>query len=320
MGSALQNFLLTITVVAFIAACSSKNAAVTPSHVPDMEPLDSLSAITNIPLAKKTPTPTKTNTPSNGITSTATFSPPDQILYSPNGQFIAEFDNAYAHAGYHKQIIEILDKNNLLLWEIPYQGETSMSDPHPSLSIYGWSKDSTYLYFQYVFWPDGGDRAFWWDGYDLQRINVQNGDIEQVIPGEGFVAFALSPDESEIAFTRQQDDPAVIFIRNLSTGAEKRAAVIFPSKNYIRVGDIHWSPSGNEIAFQTETKDYMVQTIYLDPATMEQKVVREYRLFDLWFKGWSSDGQLEFSEKGNLVHVNGKNNETTIIGTLTPMP
>jgi hypothetical protein len=294
----LQKFLIVPILMVSMVSCSSKGV---------------LSTATNSAFVTR-------STPLSTITPTETINPPDQILYAPNGEFIAKFDHAYGHPAFQKQVIEILDKNSLLLWEIPYQGETSMSDPHPSLSIYGWSKDSIYLYFYYRFWPDGGDRAFWWDGFSLQRINVQNGDIEQVVIGEGFVAFAFSPDESEIAFTRELDNPSVIFIRNLSTGTEKTADVIFPAKNYIRVGDIHWSPSGDEIAYQTETKEYMVQTIYLNLVTMKQKVIREYKLFDLWFKGWSPDGEMEFFEKGNVVHVDTQTDETTIIGTSTPTP
>jgi len=204
-----------------------------------------------------------------------------------------------------------------------------MVDPHPGLNIYGWSKDSAYLYFFYRFSPDGGDRAFWWDGFDLQRIDIQTGNIEQVIPSQskGFVAFAFSPDKTQIAYTRAQDNPSIIFIRNLSTGAEKTANVIFPSKNYVRVGNIHWSPSGKEIAFQTETSDYMVQMIYLDLSRMKQKVIREYELFTIDFQRWTSDGKLEFREfksysdtSSQIVHVDFRNNTSIVIGTPTTRP
>jgi len=285
------------------------------------------------PITTDTPTLTPTSTkpifPTITETPSPTTKPPDLTLDSPNGEFIAELDNAFSHPAYEPQVIQILDKNGSLLWEIPYQHETAMVDPHPSLNIYGWSKDSTYLYFHYDSSPDGGDYAFWWDGFDLQRINVQTGNIERVVSSHsnGYVAFAFSADETQIAYTRAQDNPSIIFIRNLSTGAEKTANVIFPSKNYIRVGNIHWSPSGKEIALQTETSDYMVQTIYLDLSTMKQKVIREYELFIIDFQGWTSDGKLEFREfksywdtSSQIVHVDPRNNMSVVIGTPTPRP
>lgn len=305
-------FLISLLIIS-VVACTPQNrtSAATSS---------SISATSTVTL-----TPIETSAPEILSTLTSTPELPDQILISPNEEFIAEFDNAYGHPAFEPQVIKILDKKGSLLWVIPYQHEIERVDPHPSLKIHEWSKDSTYLYFFYEFFLDGGEKAFWWDGFDLQRINVQSGKIEPVILGQpkGFAAFAFSPDKTQIAYTREQDSPSVIFIRHLSTGAEKTANVIFPSKSYERVGDIHWSPSGTGIAFQTETSDHMAQTIYLNLSTMKQRVIREYKLYSLVFQGWSGDDSLEFLdyENGkNIFHVNPSNNETTIIGTPTPIP
>jgi len=309
-----NKFVLFSLLMMFIVACTPQGAAVTTTSLPIF------------PTSTVTMRPTETNTPVSIPTETPTTKPPDQILNSPNGEFVAEFDNAYSHPAYEPQVIQIIEKSGLLLWDIPYQHEIAMSDPHPGLSIYGWSKDSVYLYFYYHFSPDGGDRAFWWSGFDLQRINVQTGEIEQVIPGdkESFVAFAFSPDETQIAYTRQQDDPSIFYIRNLATGVEKTANVIATSHNYIRVGGIHWSPSGNKIAFQTESDDYVAQTIYLDPSNMKQKIVREYMVASSYFDGWSDEDNLGFLDiKGGwayIVHLNLKNGELVEIGTPTPQP
>lgn len=310
-------FLIALSMMLMVA-CTPQNSA----------PIATSSPISST--ATATITHTETNTPEIIPTLTPTPEPPDQIsLNSPNGEFVAEFDNAHSHPALKPQIIKILDKNGSLLWKIPYQHETAMVDPHPSLSIYGWSKDSAYLYFYYLFGPDGGDFAFWWDGFDLQRINVQNGDIEQVIPGEreSYVSFAFSPDGIQIAYTRAQDNPSVIYIRNVSTGAEKAAYVVFGSKNYVRVGDIRWSPSDNRLAFQTETDEGMVQTILLDTITMKQRVVREYALYTLLFDGWADNGKLQFAEMspsgfmiGKVFQVDVATFETSEIGTATLMP
>lgn len=298
----------------FIVACTPQSSAPTSTSLPTS------------PTSTETFIPTGTNTPVIIPTETSTPKPPDQIFNSPNGEFVAEFDNAYSHPAYEPQVIQILEKNGLLLWEIPYQHETAMVDPHPGLAIYGWSKDSAYLYFYYYFSPDGGDRAFWWDGFDLQRINAQTGEIEQVIPGdkESFVAFAFSPDETQIAYTRQQDNPSIFYIQNLVTGAEKSTKVITSAHNYIRVGGIAWSPSGNKIAFQTESDDFVAQTIYLDLSTMKQKTVREYIVSTSYFDGWSDDNNLRFLDirgaKGYIVNLNVINGEVVEIGTPTPQP
>jgi dipeptidyl aminopeptidase/acylaminoacyl peptidase len=323
----LSRFCIASLLIIFLTSCSPSTAipaTVEFSATPTVRILptatltptsDTLPTID--PSLLKTPFPTETSTPK----------PPDQILNSPNGEFAAEFDNAYSHPAYEPQVIQILDKNGSLLWEIPYQHEVSQSDPHPSLTIYGWSEDSKYLYFYYDFSPDGGDYAFWWDGFDLQRINAENGEIEQVIPGdrEKFVAFSFSPDAKKIAYTREQDNPSIFYIRNLVTETEKDTKVIgSPSMNYIRVGSIEWSPSGDKIAFQTESDDYKAQTIYLDPSTMKQKIVREYMVDTSYFDGWSDDENLSFLDidggTADIVHLNIKNGEVVKIGTPTPRP
>jgi dipeptidyl aminopeptidase/acylaminoacyl peptidase len=307
----MKKTLMFSLLMTFIVACAPQRSAPTSTSLP-VSPTYTVTVI-----------PTQTNTPVILPTETPTPKPPDQILNSPNSEYIAEFDNAYSHPAFAPQVIQILDKNGFLLWEIPYQHEIFQSDPHPSLRIYGWSVDSNYLYFYYASGPDGGDFAFWWDGFDLQRINVENGEIEQVISGdrEGNVAFAFSPDGTQLAYTREQDDPSVIYIHNLSSGKEKTTKVITSLENYRRVGDFHWSPSGREIAFQTEAEDYMAQTIVLSLSTMKQKVIREYLVGSTYFQGWSDDGNLEFFDveiKVAIVHVNPQSGETIVIGTPTP--
>lgn len=313
----MNKFFLVALLSISLVACTSQSIVSTATSLP--KPIT--------PTSTATFTPTETSTPEIVPTSTSTREPFEPSLNSPNGEFVVEFDNAYSHPAFEPQVIKILDKNSSLLWEIPYQHETAMVDPHPGMSIYGWSKDSAYLYFYYYFSPDGGDRAFWWDGFDLQRINAQTGEIEQVISGDkkSFVAFAFSPNETQIAYTRAQDNPSVFYIRNLVTGVEKTTNVIVnTSMNYIRVGSIVWSPSGDKIAFQTESDDYVAQTIFLDPSTMKQQVVREYIVDTSYFDGWSDDENLVFLDikggKAYIVHLNLKNGEMIEIGTPTPQP
>jgi Tol biopolymer transport system component len=120
----------------------------------------------------------------------------------------------------------------------------------------------------------------------LQKIDIKTGDIQYLLPGKGFMSFEISPDGTKIAYTRSQDKPSIIYIRNLSTSSEKTAYVKFGSKNYDLVGDIHWLATGKELAYQTETDDFVVQTIFLDTVTMNQKVIREYHPdFVLLFNG-----------------------------------
>ncbi len=216
-------------------------------------------------------------------------------------------------------IIEILDNQHSVLWQIPYRGDV-LTAPHPDLYMYAWSKDSAFLYFYYIFSPDGGDRAFYWTGLDLQSVRVSDGSIRRVIDGKGFMSFAFSQDETQLAYTREQDRPRVFYVRDVASGTEKKSQVGDASGRYQLIGDIHWAADGKQLAFQTQTADYVVQTVYLDAILMKQKVIREYKLFTIWFEGWTPKGKLRFFENGKIVAVDPKTGQTLAIGTPTPNP
>jgi len=293
----LRSTLLISLLLIFLSACAPANVA----------PSVTLSPVSTTPLVEVptfTPKPTASRIPT--VTPILTNEPADQILYSPDGEYVAKRYDVNRHPAFEEQVIEILNKQGSSLWQIPYQGDqTEMGEPYPSLRIYEWSNDSSALYFYYEKYPDGGgDYAFWWTGFDLQRIDIATGDIAVILPGTS--AFAISPDTTQIAYTRAQDNPSIIFVRDLLTGAEKTAYVQSSSKNYIRVGDIYWSPNGKELVFHTETEndEPMVQTIYLNVTNMRQKVIKEYEAFSYtWFSGWSDDGVLLFVESGDDVQV-----------------
>ncbi len=264
---------------------------------------------------------TRTDAPMPTIVPTATPVMPTDVVPSPNGQFIARL----WHSGVYnmpdeRPTIDILNKDGSLLWQIPYQGEVATFMPSPVLQIYAWSPDSADLYFFYVFSPDGGDFAFLWTGYDLQKIHVADGHIERVLPGEGMMSFAFSPDGKQIAYSGVEKPPKFLYVRNLLTGAEKRAPVATSPSDNLMVGDIHWSPYGKSLAFQTQDSDYMVQTIYLDIAHMKTRVIREYKLYEMWFEGWTSNGNLRFYQYQKVVAIDPSSGQTIIIGTPTPQP
>jgi hypothetical protein len=290
-----RNLLYALTILLF-PGC-------TPHPVGTIAPI-----LTNTATSIALP-PTETLTPN--------LQPPFQVITSPNGKFVAQLRN---FGSISPSIIDVLDDQNSVLWQIPCQGDVPASLPHPELTIYSWSKDSAFLYFYYIFSPDGGDRAFYWTGLDLQSIRVSDGSIRRVIDGKGFVSFAFSEDETQLAYTRDQDRPRVFYVRDVASGTEKKVQVGDASSRYLLIGNIHWTADGKRLAFQTQTADYMVQTIYLDVARMNQKVIQEYKLEDIWFEGWTPEGNLRFFENGKIVAVDPKSGRTLAIGTPTPNP
>jgi len=277
----------------------------TATHITTQGPTSTIA-----PATSETPSPTATRVAFNS-------------LASPNGEFVA---NAYHGNELLSRIpiIEVQNKEGKLIWQIPFQGEIPTTYPRRELDIFQWAKDSSKLYFYYVLDPDGGNQSFWWTGLDLQELNIKTGKTSPVLPGEGFMSFSISPDGTQIAYIRRQDQPSVIYIRNISSGIEKTAYILNDSSNFTIEGDIYWSPKGNRIAFQTQDSDYMVQTIYLNLDTLKQKVIKKYLVHTFEFQGWTNDEKLEFWEYAKngaqIIQINVRNNISVVIGTPTPSP
>jgi hypothetical protein len=283
------------------------------------EPTQPVSTLTSAPTPYTTLTPTVT-TPPPLISTPHTL----DLKVSPNGEYFAF---AYFYYPTKQQTIEIKNREDKLIWKVPFEAELSPYEPNPTIEIIRWSNDSTQLYFCYYVWPIEGRVT--WLGYELQQIDMKTGNVQHVLPGEGEMSFEISPDSNQIAYIRSQDQPRIIYIRNLSTHLEKKADVIFASKNYAAIGNIQWSPHSIALFFETEDNNNMLQAIYLDLSTMEQKVIKQYSTYDSlrstsFFEGWVDDETLVFTEFGNngfqqTIHVNVRNNQIIVIGTPTPI-
>jgi hypothetical protein len=218
-----------------------------------------------------------------------------------------------------KDRIEISEINGTLLWTIPSRLNPPVGDPHPSLNIYGWSKDSSTLYFRYLFLPDGGGFEFWWDGFDLQSIDIATGEIKKVIPVDGTISFAFSPDESKIAYIRAGDGPQSIVIRTLATGYEKKTSIEGISGQVVVMGNICWAPDGHNLAFLVNTQDYLEYIFVLDTYKMNlQKMI----LSPYIFKGWTSNNLLRFLHgwRDSYIIVDPLNREIISVLQMTPTP
>lgn len=275
------------------------------------------------------PSPTEINTPQivptniliPSLTSSSTPDPAIQILFSPNGEFVAKLYDIYSmnrRPLLEKPVIEIYDKSGTLLWQIPYQGELPRSFPQPSLSTYKWSMNNFELYFYYSYHRDGGYTLP--DALNLQKINIKTGAIEEVIPGAGFMAFAFSPDEKNIAYASAQDTQRKLVIRDLSTKSEKSISIDITSKEPIQIGWISWSPNSENVLFHVETSG-QVFAFYLNTKTMKQKEILTFALEEYWFDSWTQDQKpryIDYYKNISVVDIDA--GEVSTIGTVTPTP
>lgn len=315
----MRNIIFLSSLLIIVQASCAPSTTATPTVrvavLPTITPVPTITLTPNPPVAFSTPT---SDMPS------PTASPfVMSELASPNGEYIAY---SYFYYGTEQQTIEIQDKEGKLIWQIPFQGELPHYDPRPTIGMYQWSKDSSQLYFCYYWSPDGGDIIVQWTGYDLQKIDIKTGSVQRVLPGSGYMTFAISPDESQIAYVRKQDQPGVISVRNLSTDIERTAYIIIPRENYVTLGNMEWSPNGKGLVFETQDNNHMVRAIYLNLTTMKQRVIKEYPVINFpgWavFQRWVNNHILEFAESGDngvqIIQIDIESKETVVIGTPTP--
>lgn len=293
-----------LLIIALVSCAPSSTATPAPAAIISVSPTTkSTSSITATVKPSATLTPTANKTPHPTVESYAMAS-----KISPNGEYNAY---AYFYNGTEQQTIEIKDRQGKLMWKVPYQGQLPHGDPRTTIGIYRWSNDSSQLYFCYYWSPDGGDIFVKESCQGLQKINIKTGEIQPVLL-ESYVAFAISLDETQIAYIGCQDKSCVVHVRHQSTGIEKTAYVI--AKNSIAIGSMEWSPNDSGLAYVTQDNNHMVQTIYLNLATMKQKVVKENPIFDFsgwaYFEGWTDNDTLEFTEAGRK--------ETIVVSTPTP--
>ncbi len=316
----LRNTIFSFLPLIFALTSCVPSFNVTPTEMPVAHP-------TTIPISTVTLTSIPLVIASTPIREFPSSTPGPYImseLSSPNGEYIAY---SFIYSGTEQQTIEIQDKEGRSLWQIPFQGELPHSDPRTTISIHHWSDDSSQLYFCYSWSPDGGDIFLRFSCTRLQTIDIKTGEIRSVVPG-GYKAFGISNDGSEIAYLQCTDESCTIHIQNLSTGSEKIASAIDDPNDYIAIDGIFWSPNDSGLVFHTQDQDYiMLQTIYLDISTMKIRLIKKYPVpysQNEWaaFDGWVDDNTLIFVESENaivqVVHLNIRSNESTVIGTPTP--
>src|SRR5687768_12549610 len=128
----MRKTLVISLLLTFLAACSPSTSIPSTTMLPPTQ----TKALRFTPT--DTPAPIVSVTLSASETASPIPDPASQILFSPDGKYVAKRYDPSGRPSLEKDVIEIFDEQNRLLWQIPYQGERSTGDPGTSLVIYGW--------------------------------------------------------------------------------------------------------------------------------------------------------------------------------------
>jgi len=280
--------------------------------------------VPTLELAVTSPTNTQSLT-RTAPPSTATVAPTegeivaDAELLSPNQAYVAKLYGEYRHPS-GRPTIEVVNSEGVLIWSVEYQGELPTGDPRRSLTIYRWSDDSERLYFYYSFRYDGYPTL--WDGFDLQVLSIASGKIWRVLPGQGMMAFAFSPNERKIAFARQDDEPKQVVVKDLQSGEETAIPVERIASGYVQVGWFTWSPDSRHLLYYTENQEE-IEVIAVDTRSWVQRKILHYFTEDIWFDSWVSDDVVRYLtdlNTGEMTDVDVSTGARIVAGTATPKP
>jgi hypothetical protein len=151
-----------------------------------------------------------------------------------------------------------------------------------------WSSDGNRFYFTNRPVPDGC--AVFVNGSDLQRVDLSDGSVTEVVPAVG-LWLSLSPDERELAYVGYGDRGLVL--RDLSTGRERQTQIEAAQETEdAHVGHVVWSPDGEGLVLTVaidacgppEARAHTI--VHVDAETLAQTtlIAEDERLFtsDAW--------------------------------------
>ena len=297
----MRRYLFVFLLICFATSCTTMSQ-------PDPLPTPSATALA-IPSSTLTPKPTDTEQPT--LTPSPTFDPYVDMIESPDGKFSAKKHFSWNNS--EKTYIEVWDKSGKVLWKIDYQYPwDSNNPPNQGLALYGWSKDSSKVYFYYSFAYDGWYTLF--NGSNLQSLDVSTGEVQEVISG-CCIAFAFSSEMDKIAYTAS----GKVGVLDLGNGTDNSVDIL--PHPYEQAGWIYISPSGERVIFHT-LFEYDGTAVFLDTKTMEQKVIIDkFFIESLQFDGWTTDENPRYLELGKDVFtIDLRTQAQTIVGTPTARP
>jgi hypothetical protein len=242
------------------------------------------------------------------LSQTLEVNPYESTIDSPDGMFSAKLRvDRVNHQ--KKPVIEIRDRAGSLLWEISSQSPEV--NARSTKAIYGWSPDSSKLYFYYPYWYEVWYTIF--KGSNLQSLDPYTGEIKDVISG-CCIDFDFSQDMKKIAYTSEDK----VGILDLETNTDKSTSIL--PHSFGQSGRVFLSPSGERMIFQT-LEQFVGTAIYLNVKTMEQKVImKDYIIMDVEFDGWTDDENPRYRKGDKVLVIDLDTLKQTIIGTATSQP
>ena len=303
-----QLFATIVLLTLLLAACGqpAPSPLAAPTALPVVVPTETLEPVPTLgsplaPTALPRPTTPLPLTASPAVTDAATAVPASipgtptatlvlsdvdverWSLASPDGKWIAQgvaaFPKQLAGGDSYYTRLTVSQADETIEWMVVDEWSElglGYTTPRP----HRWSQDGRYFYFTNRPVPDGC--GIFVNGSDLQRVDLSDGSVTQVVPHSG-LWLSLSPDETVLAYIGYGGRGLVL--RDLKTGVERETR-LDPGQGYA-AGHIVWSPDDAALvltlAIRPCSTDWAESTsiVRVDGVTLEQTVLirEDERLF-----------------------------------------
>jgi WD40 repeat protein len=287
------SIFLILFLISFLIACASNSA----------QRSSDINVLTDTP----SPTATKSRTP--------TPLRPDKEIIAPNEMFIGRTFHSRSTMQYSESL-EIIDTAGTPIASFSHM-RPPPGDPHRYLTMAGWSPDSRSLYYYYEWGFDGFITL--WDGFNLQSINSAGGYITPLV--NGLMAFSFSPNGTYLAYSRDDDHPRQLTIRNLDNLAERSTVIQLPENKTTQVGWMNWAPTEDGLIYHTSTE--MNYSIYYLPLESMQSVhLLDCAMEINWceFDRWLDNETIRVNKVDGILEIDLKSGLVVNKATSTPSP
>jgi len=165
---------------------------------------------------------------------------PRFVDQSPNGEWEAESLGAFPPIW-----MRVYRVDGSTEWRYSYVGpewsEVRFKPVH-------WSIDGRYLYFTlfpFTLLPQIDGELVYIAGSGLWQLALEDGELVQVLPGEGQLwDFSISSDSTRLAYIQKSSDAIWLAVRDLRRGKEQRIRLSWEAA---QAGSITWSPDGSSL-------------------------------------------------------------------------
>ena len=166
-----------------------------------------------------------------------------------------------------------------------------------------WSQDGKFIYMAVLHAGEGSSTKFFGnafsDGDGIFRINVETGELAEIIPEiyPGYYAFSFSYDGKLLVYANQTETPVKVKLLNLITFQEE--TIITGEVDVLEIGAFGWSANQDRLVYSKLKQKYDIYVLEL--ANLEQQsIVKDFE-HHLSFEKWTGNNKVYYHDTHRAV-------------------